>query len=24
VKAVDRAGNTSETSNPATAVLWPC
>lgn len=24
VKAVDRAGNTSEASNPATAVLWPC
>jgi chitodextrinase len=24
VKAVDRAGNTSEASNAATAVLWPC
>jgi fibronectin type 3 domain-containing protein len=24
VKAVDRAGNTSEASNAVTAVLWPC
>jgi fibronectin type 3 domain-containing protein len=24
VKAVDRAGNTSQASNAATAVLWPC
>jgi hypothetical protein len=24
VKAVDRAGNTSEASNAFTAVLWPC
>jgi hypothetical protein len=24
VKAVDRAGNTSEASNTVTAVLWPC
>jgi chitodextrinase len=24
VKAVDRAGNTSEASNSVTAVLWPC
>jgi len=24
VKAVDRAGNTSEASNAATGVLWPC
>jgi fibronectin type 3 domain-containing protein len=24
VKAVDRTGNTSPASNPATAVLWPC
>jgi hypothetical protein len=24
VKAVDRAGNTSEASNAVTEVLWPC
>jgi hypothetical protein len=24
VKAVDRAGNTSQESNAVTAVLWPC
>jgi hypothetical protein len=24
VKAVDRAGSTSQASNAGTAVLWPC